>query len=626
MNETVTDYLFQYAANPDPRYAVMLKGKWGCGKSFFIIEWIKSYNAKHVDKESVLEPIYVSLYGLKDTTQITKAIEKELYPVLYSKGADFAKKIFKIAGKIAFKTTLDWNDDKKDDISFEATLDTLSLLVSKGDNKLGTKLIIFDDLERCLIDMKLLLGYINNFVEHGACHVILIGDETHFTEEAKNTLVEFKEKTVGRELEVSPDNDAAINHFLINDIPLNGWLTERECFIKEIFTATQCDNLRILRQCLYDFSTLLDEIGSVITDKGTLLMENLLATYIVCYCEYRGDEHDLLEDWDIMYASGVMGNDPTKDRISKLQRKYRESSIKHNFEILNHNYIRQIIEEIKTGFSLKQYAGRLLNQVQQETTRQDKLVDFLHLSADEFETECNALMNDIKCGCIPNMYVMGKSLAILAFFDAVEVKKCTKQTISRAKKYIKAIYTAQGNKEDLYQQKLAFQEGISSFGNYQETEIGQSINEFTTDTYNEFEKKLRNKIEETLCNITDDNVDALRDLSQEITPDHQCAYRLTSVFKNLNANEIFESIVKLNNASIYSFCRFLSLHYNFVCFLGDGCNRYQDDLITLTDLLALVKSECGKRKSIDKYVYQHLIKYLEGAIKRAGGDNSPINV
>ena len=36
MNANITQFLFTYMDNPDPRYAVMLKGKWGCGKSFSI--------------------------------------------------------------------------------------------------------------------------------------------------------------------------------------------------------------------------------------------------------------------------------------------------------------------------------------------------------------------------------------------------------------------------------------------------------------------------------------------------------------------------------------------------------------------------------------------------------------
>ena len=200
MNENISQYLFTYMDNPDPRYAVMLKGKWGCGKSFFIQNWIEQYKGKINDGDAVLEPIYVSLYGLNNTSQITLAIDRVLHPFLYSKGVEITKKILKIAGKIAFKASLDWNDDGKDDVSMDATLDSLSLLTShEKDAAIGPKLIVFDDLERCLIDMKLLLGYINNFVEHGACHVIIVGDETHATNDTKAKLLEFKEKTVGRE-------------------------------------------------------------------------------------------------------------------------------------------------------------------------------------------------------------------------------------------------------------------------------------------------------------------------------------------------------------------------------------------------------------------------------------------
>lgn len=59
--------------NPDPQYAVLLKGKWGCGKTHFINHWIDAYKGNPTT-EQVLESIYVSLYGLSDTKQITTAI------------------------------------------------------------------------------------------------------------------------------------------------------------------------------------------------------------------------------------------------------------------------------------------------------------------------------------------------------------------------------------------------------------------------------------------------------------------------------------------------------------------------------------------------------------------------
>lgn len=286
MNDNITQFLFTYMDNPDPRYAVMLKGKWGCGKSFFIQNWIELYKEKIKDGDAVLDPIYVSLYGLSSTSQITSAIDRVLHPFLYSKGVEITKKILKIAGKIAFRASLDWNDDGKEDVSMDATLDSLSLLASRDDNaSLGPKLIVFDDLERCLIDMKLLLGYINNFVEHGACHVVIVGDETHTTEDTKAKLLEFKEKTVGREFEVMPDMDAALDYFIDNDVPLTEWLTSKKAFVRDCFQSTRCDNLRLLRQCLYDFSVLYNETNDNLLKDGDTFMTSLLGAYIVVYCE-----------------------------------------------------------------------------------------------------------------------------------------------------------------------------------------------------------------------------------------------------------------------------------------------------------------------------------------------------
>ena len=302
MNENISQYLSKYIINPDPRYAVMLKGKWGCGKSFFVQNWIKDYQEGTKKGDAVLEPIYVSLYGLKETSQITEAIDRALRPFLYSKGAEWAKKICKIAGKIIFKTSFDLDKDGTEDLSMDATLDSLSLLVSRNNgNEVGTKIIVFDDLERCLIDMKLLLGYINGFVEHGACHVIIVGDETHTTEDAKKQLLEFKEKTVGREFEIMPDVKAAINSFLTDDIPIAKWLNDQQNFILDCFEATQCNNLRLLRQCLYDFSTLYDELDVNLIKKGDLYIKSVLGSYIATYCEYRGEHHAILKDWDKTY-------------------------------------------------------------------------------------------------------------------------------------------------------------------------------------------------------------------------------------------------------------------------------------------------------------------------------------
>ena len=67
-NENIKSFLDSYVTNPDPRYAVLLKGKRGCGKSYFIDGWLRGYRQPEVEagaEDIVLELVKVTLYGLK---------------------------------------------------------------------------------------------------------------------------------------------------------------------------------------------------------------------------------------------------------------------------------------------------------------------------------------------------------------------------------------------------------------------------------------------------------------------------------------------------------------------------------------------------------------------------------
>lgn len=627
MNANITQFLFTYMDNPDPRYAVMLKGKWGCGKSFFIQNWIELYKEKIKDGDAVLDPIYVSLYGLSSTSQITSAIDRVLHPFLYSKGVEITKKILKIAGKIAFRASLDWNDDGKEDVSMDATLDSLSLLASRNDNaSLGPKLIVFDDLERCLIDMKLLLGYINNFVEHGACHVVIVGDETHTTDDTKAKLLEFKEKTVGREFEVMPDMGAALDYFIDNDVPLTEWLKSKKVFILDCFQSTKCNNLRLLRQCLYDFSVLYSETDEHLLKDGDVFMTAVLGSYVVVYCEYRGENRDLLKEWDWSYFHGLSGDETTKERISNLQNKYSFIANKYRIEVLDSSHVKQIIHEIETGQSLKAYVEISLNQLQGKVSLQDKLAEFVNLSNEEFEQAYNELVCEINTGKSPNLYVLGRSLALLVFFNYKMIHTIAGDTVSHAKDMIAHFYASIDNKEDLYKARNAFYQGISSYGRFYDYPLGKAISDFATEKFEQRNNELKNKMEEALLIINNDNVSRLIELSSESTPDHCCDYRMTSIFKNIDAETFYERILKLNNKSIREICQFFSLHYEFYCCLGNGCNHYAEDLPILQLMKEKLESEVPNRNGVDGYMFRNLIKYIDGAISRANGDNNPITI
>ena len=625
MNELISKYLSDYMHNPDPQYAVMLKGEWGCGKSFFVNKWIKEY--KPAGKKNSLKPIYVSLYGLKDTSQITESIDRVLHPLLYSKGAKLTKRLLKIAGKVVLKTSFDVNKNGSEDISLDATLDSLSILLSKDINILGNKLIIFDDLERCLIDMKLLLGYINSFVEHGSCHVILIGDETRVVSRWKKTLIEFKEKTVGREFEIMPDVDDAITCFLHGYILSDEWLQNQKSLITDIFQATECNNLRILRQCLYDFNGLYTEVRKSIGENDEPFMQSLLASYIVVYCEYRGKCHDLFSQWEWSYDAGIAGNNEMKERISALCQKYKSIEDRYNLDVLNNDHVTYIVRWIESGHSLNAYVVGTLGMMRHNTTYLEKLAGFRDMPLEVFETECSALEQDVVNNAFPNIFLLGRSLAFLAFFDDNEIFVVKPTVVSEAKKHIKASYINQSTKEDLYERRSEFIQGVNSFGRFRETAVGGAdVIKYTDGVFNDCDKNLKNEFEVVLSHITDDNVGQLLGLSQKSTPDKQCPYNLTSVFKNIKVEDLFNSVQNLSNKSLNILSSFLSSHYGFSYRLENGSNRFSDDCTVLSGLKSKLVDEYKDRRSVDRYVLGKFMHNLDGAIKRARGDNDAIDV
>ena len=44
MNEDIIRFLNEYAKLPSPQYAVLLRGKWGCGKTYFVKNWLVEFD------------------------------------------------------------------------------------------------------------------------------------------------------------------------------------------------------------------------------------------------------------------------------------------------------------------------------------------------------------------------------------------------------------------------------------------------------------------------------------------------------------------------------------------------------------------------------------------------------
>lgn len=625
-NDRISEYLKSYIENPDPCYAILLKGKWGCGKSYFIDKWLENYKQPNYGKEDiVLEPIKISLYGLTEVDQITKAIDREMHPIIYSKGMEVTKKFLKLAGKIVLKTSIDFNNDNTDDATFSASLDSLSILKSKDkDNIKGVRFLVFDDIERCQIDIKQLLGYINYFVEHCSCHVIIIGDIEHCSD--KETLNDFKEKTIGREFELLPDSESAVDCF-IKEIPPMDWLEGQQGYITTVFETTQTHNLRILRQCLYDFKMQLGSIDYQLIKNDKSILKELLGCFIAVYCEYKGNNYELLKNWNRSYLNGLVSdeNNTQQKRIKQLQNKYLPLQQLERVNALNSNYINKIVSHIEIGVSMDSFIEDILRNDQQPLEALDKLEQFYDMEDDEFNNTYQELIKQINSKSIPNIYKLGKACALLAYFDNKKIQSMPDDVIPCVKEIIKSNIVCITDKNELYKLRISFHQGQDiGIGNNTHSLIVDDINKYFNTEFNNHEKALQNNMEKALSFLNDNNIDSLFALDKETTPDNSRSYSLTPIFKNIDANTMVENIRGLSNKSIRVFAQFLSYHYN-LSYNISGQNEFVEDAPILELIKSALEKEQISKTSISRYNYQYLIDTLSKAIARCKGEKKQLN-
>ena len=170
--EEIKQELDDYIYNVTIKYAVLLNGSWGSGKTYFVEKYIENLEEKYELKKKekatkYKKPIYVSLYGLSNISEVKNKISlsliknkkvKQLMPVL-----DVG---IEIGSDLIAKNTFIQNSDSK-----------LNRIINAF-YKIDNLIIFFDDLERCNININAVLGYINELVEHNNIKIILVADES----------------------------------------------------------------------------------------------------------------------------------------------------------------------------------------------------------------------------------------------------------------------------------------------------------------------------------------------------------------------------------------------------------------------------------------------------------------
>lgn len=595
MNENITNALNSYLTDPDPGYAVAITGKWGCGKTHFIKEWHESlvHPAENDEEDNgedvdviVLTPVSVSLYGMRSVSEIVTAIDRELHPIIYSKGVKIAKKILKVAGKVVLRTDLDFDEDGNNDASLSLSLDSLALFRNDDASIQGDKLLIFDDFERSFIDTKELLGFINWFVEKSHCHVIVIGALDKLQDNEKEVFDEFREKTIGKLFELKSDVEGATDCFL-NEVPRNDWTIDRKDLILASFNAVESSNLRILRQAIRDFNRVLEETGDF--DSESRFLRGFLASFIiVSNLFHNGDYKDLIKRYQNNYISALTGDANLKALISSLQNRCNPVSTMAGYPVLDHNMIRNIVDYLDGKSDIKDYVRFKLDEENKAPSVFEKLALFENLEDKDFEDYCELLEDSLNAGALEMPYEIGRAIDLLCMFDSNGLRKLNPAVIENAEKKMKELFSECQSAENVYEVKIAFLNACNT--SRSEHEGKDSLMKAVEIMAVEQLKNVPSSMQRLLLDLNDENVGQLVAKDKELAPDRHSAFELTSIFAEIDPRHIFDALKRMTNKSRNIFNSFLRGHFKLdFAVSNESPDRYKADIPFILDMKKLVE-------------------------------------
>ena len=198
MNQHILELCKLYlASEKNPEYAILLKGKWGCGKTWFVKEFMQ----KMIEEENVNEKeiMYISAFGANDIDDLYLRFFQALYPIKSSP-------LIKYGGRVIKSFA-----ENKIGISFGEVENKIK------SEDLKKRLVIIDDIERSDISPTHLFGGLSELIIEDNVRVIFIANEEEYKEKFKGEKQNYeriREKIIGYTVEILPNLDKAIDSFI----------------------------------------------------------------------------------------------------------------------------------------------------------------------------------------------------------------------------------------------------------------------------------------------------------------------------------------------------------------------------------------------------------------------------
>lgn len=230
--------IYKYIENPMDKYALLLNGNWGSGKTYAIKKIIEEYN-KEKKKEKI---IYVSFNGISNIDEVFYKclIRKKILEVddeknkTKSKSKEISKKVSTLKGIKIAKGVIEHFSG----IDIDNIFSPFEYILTKSDE---IDLVVLDDIERCNCPIDEIFGYVDRLLNN-KIKVLLISDIEKIEE--KENYNEIKEKIIGNIIEWKPDIFCFKS--IVNNIEYDKFSLENSEIFKKIFFELENEMFNII--------------------------------------------------------------------------------------------------------------------------------------------------------------------------------------------------------------------------------------------------------------------------------------------------------------------------------------------------------------------------------------------
>ncbi|MCT7636205.1 KAP family NTPase [Aliarcobacter butzleri] len=545
-NKHISQFLNYYIELSNPQYAVLLKGKWGSGKTHFINKFLNKYI------QNKTKFIKISLFGLKDISEINYKI---LFNLININEDTFFNNSFSLVAK------------SLDSFGKKLNLSAKDIPIEKIINKLKYELIlIFDDLERTNMSLSDVLGYINNFVEHQSYKIILIANEEELEKTEKYT--QIKEKLIGKTFEFISDANSAYDSFLgelENENKIKENILEKEKVnILELFEKSQSNNLRVLRQTLLDFERFYDEVLVNHQSKEELIKDILYWFFLFSFEIRQGNSEILeLDEFRVEYNFLRFGEKKEKTKYEIYLDKYNFSN---NFnEIISFDLWKKILlnsniqkEEIERELKKSKY------YFDESTSSWQKLIYFNTIKDSEFEELLKDLYNSFSQNEYKDYNQFKYIASMLLDFQEEDLFDIEKDELFELVKTNFTILFDEKifNFEDIYFIENEFS-ALDANLRYRDKESFKKLQKYIDDFLEEKKKlKLKNDSKLIIECIKEKNKSQLLDLL-EGNDIRIINYKNIPILSEINIDNLFDAFVKTDGLIMHYFGGIIKNRYNY---------------------------------------------------------------